>query len=37
MSANWYVHNGEFTTSDIRLANKDRLPKKMRYELDDHP
>ena len=28
MAANWSVHNKEFTTSDLRLAIKDGLPKK---------
>ena len=37
MSANWSVRNEESTISDLRLAIKDRLPKSMRDELDDHP
>ena len=37
MSDNWNICNKKFTTSDIRLAIKDRLPKSMRGELDDHP
>ena len=28
MAYNWSVHNKEFTTSDLRLAIKDGLPKK---------
>ena len=37
MADNWNVHKEEFTTSDLRLAIKDRLPKFMRDELYDHP
>ena len=37
MVANRNFRNEEFTTSDLRLAIKDGLPKSMRYELDDHP
>ena len=37
MSDNWNVRNEEFTISDVRLDIKDRLPKSMRDELDDHP
>ena len=37
ISDNWNVHNKEFTTSDLRLAIKDVLPKSTRDELDDHP
>ena len=37
MAANWNVCNKKFTISDLRLSIKDRLPKSMRDELDDHP
>ena len=37
MADNWNICNKEFTTSDIRLAIKDGIPKSMRGELDDHP
>ena len=37
MTDNWSVRNKEFTTSDIRLAIKDGLPKTTRDEFDDHP
>ena len=37
MADNWSICNEEFTTSDLQLAIKNRLPKSMRYELDDHP
>ena len=30
MAANWSVRNEDFTTSDLRLAIKDRFPKTMR-------
>ena len=36
MAANWALRNKEFTTSDLRLAIRDGLPKSMRYELDYH-
>ena len=36
MAANWSVHKKEFTTSDIRIAIKDGLPKTTRDVLDDH-
>ena len=35
-AANWNVRKEEFSTSDLRLAIKDGLPKYMRDELDDH-
>ena len=37
MADNWSSCNEEFTISDIRLYINYRLPKSMRYELDDHP
>ena len=37
MAANWYVRNKEFTNSDIIFSIKDRIPKRIRDELDDHP
>ena len=37
MAANWYVRNKEFTNSDITFSIKDRIPKRIRDELDDHP
>ena len=37
MAANWSVSNEQFTTTDLRLAIKDGIPKTMRDELDDHP
>ena len=37
ITPNWSVRNKEFNTSDLRLAIKDGLPKKMRDELDEHP
>ena len=36
-AAGWTVRNQEFTSSEVRLAIKDGLPKFMRDELDDHP
>ena len=30
MEANWWVHNKEFTTNDLRLSIKEGLPKTMR-------
>ena len=36
MTDNWNVENEEFIISYIRLAIKDRLPKPMRDELNDH-
>ena len=37
MADNWNVRNEEFTISDIRIYIKERLPKYMEDELDDHP
>ena len=37
MATNWSARNEQFTISDLRLAIKDELPKKMRGESNDHP
>ena len=37
LATTWLLRNREFTTGDIRLAIRDRLPKSTRDELDDHP
>ena len=37
MASNWSVRNKEFTSSDLRLVIKDRVPKTIRGELDDRP
>ena len=37
MADNWNIRNKEITTSDLRLAIKDGIPKSMRDEQDEHP
>ena len=37
MTDNWSFRNKEFTSGYLRLAIRERLPKSMRDELDDHP
>ena len=36
-ASNCTVRNQDFTANEVRLAIKDRLPKSMQDELDDHP